>query len=97
MLKRQGVVLFFSPKVVYLHRCHGEEKRLKVKVDLTNSDYGNIKMEEGNCIQETSHRLSFSVKFENYSYDETQKIFTITGHSPKMGDFMVQFLIDENL
>lgn len=95
--KLQGFLLSFVVNVIYLHRGNREEERLKINVHLTNSDYGKIEMEEQGCLQNNSHHLGFSAKFENYSYDEIQKIFTITGHSEKMGDYMVQFRVDENI
>jgi hypothetical protein len=95
--KSKGVILKFSPYVIYQHNGFEEREQLVVRVHLTSFDYGNIDMDEGKRIINDTHHLGFLATKENYAYDETNKIFTITGSSAKMGDYKVLFLIDENI
>jgi len=92
--KLQGVILKFSPYVIYQYEGIKDEEQLVVRIQLTGFDYGDIEMEEGKQILSSTHHLGFSAKKENYEYDEIKKIFTITGNSKKMGSYKVLFLID---
>ena len=95
--KSKGVILKFSPYVIYQHNGFEEREQLVVRVHLTSFDYGNIEMDEGMRITSGTHHLGFLATKENYMYDETKKVFTITGSSAKMGDYKVLFLIDGSI
>ena len=65
-----------------------------VRIQLSGFNNGDIEMDEGQKISSNTHHLGFSARLQDYDYDEATRTFTITGNSPKMGSYKVQFTID---
>lgn len=95
--EQQGVMLVFSPYVIYQHNGIEDKEKMTVRIQLTGFNNGDIEMDEGTCILASTHHLGFSARKEDYTYDKFQKIFTITGKSRKMGDYKIKYLIDESI
>jgi len=93
--KPQGNLLKFTTCVVYQHGNKKDREQMVVKIQISGFQSGDIEMEEGMYLLNKTHHLGFSARYEDYSYNEEDKIFTITGNSEKMGAYKVQFLINE--
>lgn len=95
--KKREHILSFSPRIIYKHAGIEDEERLTVRIQILDFYAGDINIEEGTFISSATHHLNFSAKWQDYTYNEATNIFSITGHSLKMGNYEVQFLIDENI
>ena len=93
----KGVLLSFSPYILYRHNGTEDRERLKVSIETEGYGYGTITIEDGDSIIADTHHLRFTTIYQNYHFNKSTKTFEITGSSEKMGNYRVLFLLDENI
>lgn len=96
-LMMNGVIINFTPYILYEHNGTEDRERLNVEIKHDTYNYGDIEISEGNTLKNDTHHLGFSSRYQDYQYDDVNKIFIVSGKSPKMGNYKVSFLLDENI
>ena len=76
----------FSANVTYDSPTRGvESEGCTVRITRNGIQDGNLDIYARGVLQNETHHLAFSVRWQNYKFDKRNGAFIIEGNSPKMG------------
>jgi hypothetical protein len=86
--------LSFNATIIYYHHDNRiETEKLNVHIFLNGYGGNIIDIAEGIKLKSETHHLNFKPDFQDYSFDTTNNIFSVSDKSPKMGKYKVEFHI----
>ncbi|MFA7325721.1 MAG: hypothetical protein WC121_03590 [Candidatus Kapaibacterium sp.] len=78
----------FSGNIEYDFNVGVLSEDLVVTLGISTSSSCNISLAEGNVLNSERVHMEFKVDFQDYSY--SNGVITISGQSPKLGDYVVK-------